>query len=86
MHRQKRADWTLYKSIIIHGGDIIIVRLKKDEKSYNRIQKVWNMKDGYKKYVALNVLMLDAEYLTPLWCKLNDEARRLQDLGYDCEQ
>ena len=44
------------------------------------------MKDGYKKYVALNVLMLDAEYLTPLWCKLNDEARRLQDLGYDCEQ
>lgn len=60
--------------------------LKKDEKSYNRIQKVWNMKDGHKKYVALNVLMLDAEYLTPLWCILNDEARRLQRLGYDCKE
>lgn len=54
--------------------------MKKD-----RIKKVLQMTDSNEKYLKINELMLDIEYLTPLWYSLKQEADRLYELGFDFE-
>lgn len=46
-----------------------------------QIDKAMAMPDNNKKLMRLNILMLRVDYLSPLWYKLNDESRRLQDKG-----
>lgn len=47
-----------------------------------QIDKAMAMPDSNEKLMRLNILMLRVDYLSPLWYKLNDESRRLQDAGY----
>lgn len=47
------------------------------------IEKVMKMKDGNEKYYKINELMIEVEYMTPLWYSLKKDADRLDDLG--CE-
>ena len=47
------------------------------------IEKVMKMKDGNEKYYKINELMIEVEYMTPLWYSLKKDADRLEDLG--CE-
>lgn len=46
------------------------------------IKKVLEMKDSNKKYLKVNELMLEVEYLTPVWYALKKEADRLENLGF----
>ena len=46
------------------------------------IKKVLEMKDSNKKYLKINELMLEVEYLTPVWYALKKEADRLENLGF----
>ena len=46
------------------------------------VKKVLEMEDGNKKYLKINELMLDDEYLTTLWYTLKREADRLENLGF----
>ena len=46
------------------------------------VKKVLEMEDSNKKYLKINELMLDVEYLTPLWYTLKREADRLENLGF----
>ena len=48
----------------------------------NTIKKVLEMKDSNKKYLKVNELMLEVEYLTPVWYALKKEADRLENLGF----
>ena len=46
------------------------------------IKKVLEMKDSNKKYIELSELMLEVEYMTPLWATLRKESERLDNLGF----
>ena len=49
------------------------------------IKRVLEMKDSNKKYLKLSELMLEVEYMTPLWATLRKESERLENLGFDFE-
>ena len=38
------------------------------------IEKVMKMKDGNEKYYKINELIIEVEYMTPLWYSLKKEA------------
>ena len=46
------------------------------------IKKVLEMEDSNKKYLKLSDLMLEIEYMSPLWAALRKESERLEDLGF----
>ena len=56
--------------------------LNKDEKSTEKIARVFNMPDSDEKLKAIANLQLEAEPLTPLHQKLLDEGKRLLEAGY----
>lgn len=45
------------------------------------INAAFAMKDGPKKLMRINELMLKVDYASPIWNKLDDESRRLQANG-----
>lgn len=51
----------------------------------NKIKETLKMKDSNKKYIKLSELMLEVEYLTPLWATLRKESERLENLGFGFE-
>ena len=46
------------------------------------VKNVLEMEDGNKKYLKLSELMLEVEYMSPLWATLRKESERLEDLGF----
>ena len=46
------------------------------------VKKVLEMEDSNKKYLKLSELMLEIEYMSPLWAALRKESERLEDLGF----
>ena len=48
----------------------------------DKIKETLKMKDSNKKYLKVNELMLEVEYLTPVWYSLKKEADRLENLGF----
>ena len=46
------------------------------------VKKVLEMEDSNKKYLKLSDLMLEIEYMSPLWAALRKESERLEDLGF----
>lgn len=54
--------------------------MKKD-----KIKETLKMKDSNKKYIKLSELMLEVEYLSPLWATLRKESERLENLGFGFE-
>lgn len=55
-------------------------KMKKD-----KIKETLKMKDSNKKYIKLSELMLEVEYMTPLWATLRKESERLENLGFGFE-
>ena len=49
------------------------------------IKKVLEMEDSNKKYLKLSDLMLEIEYMSPLWATLRKESERLENLGFGFE-
>ena len=54
--------------------------MKKD-----KIKETLKMEDSNKKYLKLSELMLEIEYMSPLWAALRKESERLEDLGFGFE-
>lgn len=54
--------------------------MKKD-----KIKEALEMKDSNKKYIKLSELMLEVEYMSPVWNKLREESERLEVLGFGFE-
>lgn len=46
------------------------------------VKKVLEMADSNKKYLKISELMLEVEYMSPLWAALRKESERLEDLGF----
>lgn len=55
----------------------------KPTESNDPYTRALQMPDGKRKYKRVCELMLKAEYLSPLWYTLRDEAQRLADLDFD---
>lgn len=49
------------------------------------VKKVLEMEDSNKKYLKISELMLEIEYMSPLWAALRKESERLEDLGFGFE-
>lgn len=46
------------------------------------VKNVLEMADSNKKYLKISELMLEVEYMSPLWAALRKESERLEDLGF----
>lgn len=64
------------------GKSRIFYKMEGKTMKKDMVKKVLEMEDSNKKYLKINELMLDVEYLTPLWYTLKGEADRLENLGF----
>lgn len=61
-------------------GETMLKKLKSGQK--DPVKAALAMPDSKDKHRKICDLMLEAEYMTPLWYTLKQEADRLEDAGY----
>ena len=70
---------------VYFGGDIVCTALAKVRKKPGQkdpVKAALAMPDSKDKHRKICDLMLEAEYMTPLWYTLKQEADRLEDAGF----